>query len=270
MEPKSIRAKTTLIYTTQLIADAFESKQRGEELPDVDAYLLPPALWEQYLADRKPRPVAEPEGAAAAAAASDGGGSDGGGGGGDGFDAPANVGGPARRSKKRGAGPAAAPAAPAAARVPVSWTSFVDVNGANGYSIAKRCDFPRFFALTFAHSLLLTFWLTIDASSTTPPPPTSASAKKKKKTAKVAQAARKFPSQSGGCFCVSRLFPERLLVIAALASDGNGPDNLDDDDDNEEEEEEEEYEVSKILGKRTVKGKVSTHAILRAVSEILH
>ena len=50
MEPKSIRAKTTLIYKTELIRDAFELHQQGRSLSasDADRYLLPPALLQQY------------------------------------------------------------------------------------------------------------------------------------------------------------------------------------------------------------------------------
>ena len=103
---------------------------------------------------------------------------------------------------------AAAPAAAAVARVPVSWTDFVDVNGANGYVIAKR---------------------------TAPPPPSSA----KKKAAKAAQPA-----------------------AAASAEDDSGPDILDHDMDDEEEEK---FEVAKILGKRTVKGKVSVYPQFQAI-----
>ena len=61
MEPRSIRAKTTLIYKAQLVDDALEAKQAGGEVADLDAYLLPPALWEHYQAERKPRPAADEE-----------------------------------------------------------------------------------------------------------------------------------------------------------------------------------------------------------------
>ena len=59
MEPKSIRAKTTLIYKTELIRDAFELHQQGRSLSasDADRYLLPPALLQQYHQDLKPRPA---------------------------------------------------------------------------------------------------------------------------------------------------------------------------------------------------------------------
>lgn len=124
MEPKSIRAKTTLIYKTQLVDDALEAKQAGGEVAELDAYLLPPALWEHYQAERKPRPPADEH---------------------DDEGGDAQRGGPAT-ARRGGAGETAGrddgSKSPAAAPLDVSWTDFVDVNTANGYQISKRTAPP--------------------------------------------------------------------------------------------------------------------------------
>ena len=116
MEPKSIRTPSTLIYSTALIRDAIEAKQSGTELSEIDSYLLPPALLQHYINERKPRrPPETTEGQAEGRRAK-------------------------RAAEEKEEEVPGEPALPAPLNV--SWSDFVDVNTANGYSVAKRTGPP--------------------------------------------------------------------------------------------------------------------------------
>ena len=136
MEPKSIRAPSTLIYSTALIRDATEAKQSGTELSEIDSYLLPPALLQHYINERKPRPPPDTQTEGQA------------------------EGGRGQRPPKEQADDAPVEP-PSFAPLNVSWSDFVDVNTANGYSVTKR---------------------------TAPPPPASAQKQQRKKRKGVTDA----------------------------------------------------------------------------------
>jgi hypothetical protein len=53
IHPRSYRARTTYVYTTQLIEDAVEE---GRLVQEFDQYLLPPALYTRFLQERAPAP----------------------------------------------------------------------------------------------------------------------------------------------------------------------------------------------------------------------
>ena len=48
IEPKSIRAPTTFVYTTKLIEAAVDAKEQQRLLEGIDQFLLPPALYLSY------------------------------------------------------------------------------------------------------------------------------------------------------------------------------------------------------------------------------